>query len=271
MENSGCNDVHRLSRFNYPSKNGIACFTRRVALFIFPVMEGGDSEPPDAGDLRAELISLLEPMKPKLTAGPDELADSFFGRLPSIKDLLCGDAAFIAANDPAATEIDEVVMAYPGFFAILVYRLANSLAALEIPLMPRIMTEYAHSLTGIDIHPRATIGQQFFIDHGTGIVIGETSVIGERVKLYQGVTIGALSVCKDMAATKRHPTIENDVIIYAGSTILGGNTTIGHDSIIGGNVWLTESVPPFSLVYNKHQTGVRERKDDERKNGKENL
>jgi len=271
MEKSGCDGLHQLSRFNYPSKNGIALFTRRVALFIFPVMEGGDSEPPSAGELRAELTALLEPMKPKLPAAPAELAEYFFGRLPGIRDTLCGDAAFIAANDPAATEVDEVVMAYPGFFAILVYRLANCLAALEVPLMPRIMTEHAHSLTGIDIHPKATIGPQFFIDHGTGIVIGETSVIGHRVKLYQGVTIGALSVCKDMAATKRHPTIEDDVIIYAGSTILGGNTTIGHDSIIGGNVWLTESVPPFSLVYNKHQTGVRERKDDERNTDKENL
>ncbi len=260
MEDNRCNEEHRLSRLNYPSKNGIAHFSRRVALFIFPVMEGGDSEPPSSEELHSELTALLEPMKPKLQVAPAELADTFFGRLPGIRELLCGDAAFIAANDPAATEIDEVVMAYPGFFAILVYRLANCLAALEIPLMPRIMTEYAHSLTGIDIHPKATIGPQFFIDHGTGIVIGETSVIGERVKLYQGVTIGALSVCKDMAATKRHPTIENDVIIYAGSTILGGNTIIGHDSIIGGNVWLTESVPPFSMVYHKHQMAVRERK-----------
>ncbi len=259
MDDFGCNEVHRLTRSNYPSKNAIALFTRRVALFIFPVIEGGDSEPPSSVELRAELTALLEPMKPRLQTAPSELADTFFLHLPGIRDLLCEDAAFIAANDPAATEIDEVVMAYPGFFAILVFRLANCLAALDVPLIPRIMTEYAHSLTGIDIHPKATIGRQFFIDHGTGIVIGETSVIGERVKLYQGVTIGALSVCKDMAATKRHPTIENDVIIYAGSTILGGNTTIGHDSIIGGNVWLTESVPPFSMVYHKHQMAVRER------------
>jgi serine O-acetyltransferase len=125
------------------------------------------------------------------------------------------------------------------------------------------MTEYAHSLTGIDIHPKASIESPFFIDHGTGIVIGETSIIGKRVKLYQGVTIGALSVAKSMASTKRHPTIENDVIIYAGSTILGGETIIGHNSIIGGNVWLTESVSPFSLVYHENKVTVRQRTDDE--------
>ncbi len=270
MEKSGDNSLHRLSGFNYPSKSGIALFTRRVALFIFPVMEGGDSEPPSAEELRSELISLLEPMKSRLPAEPAELAESFFRCLSEIREILCGDADFIAANDPAATDINEVVMAYPGFFAILVYRLAHCLAALEIPLMPRIMTEYAHSLTGIDIHPKANIGSQFFIDHGTGIVIGETSVIGERVKLYQGVTIGALSVTKGMASTKRHPTIGDDVIIYAGSTILGGNTIIGHDSIIGGNVWLTESVPPFSLVYHKHQMAVRERNSGDINTQKEN-
>jgi serine O-acetyltransferase len=123
------------------------------------------------------------------------------------------------------------------------------------------MTEHAHSITGIDIHPKAKIGSEFFIDHGTGIVIGETAVVGKRVKLYQGVTLGALSVNKTMAATKRHPTIEDDVIIYAGSTILGGDTIIGHDSVIGGNVWLTESVPPFSLVYHQPQTTVKNRSD----------
>ncbi|HRR17365.1 MAG TPA: serine acetyltransferase, partial [Bacteroidales bacterium] len=148
---------------------------------------------------------------------------------------------------------------------ILVYRLANKLALLEVPLIPRIMTEYAHSLTGIDIHPKATIDSPFFIDHGTGVVIGETSVIGRRVKLYQGVTIGALSVSKDMAGKKRHPTIEDDVVIYAGSTILGGETVIGHDSIIGGNVWLTSSVPPYSLVYHENVMKIRDRNNKNHK------
>jgi serine O-acetyltransferase len=194
-----------------------------------------------------------------LPDNPEMLTDKFFFNLPVIKSKLENDAAFIASNDPAATGIDEVIMSYPGFYAILVFRMAHELACAKVPLIPRIMTEYAHSLTGIDIHPKAEIGSPFFIDHGTGIVIGETSVIGERVKLYQGVTVGALSVSKSMASTKRHPTIEDDVILYAGSTILGGNTTIGHDSIIGGNVWLTESVPPYSLVYHENKVTVRDR------------
>jgi serine O-acetyltransferase len=170
------------------------------------------------------------------------------------------DAALIADNDPAATGMDEVIMTYPGFYAILVYRLAHKLALSGVPLLPRVMTEYAHSLTGIDIHPKATIDSPFFIDHGTGIVIGETAIIGKNVKIYQGVTIGALSVSKEMASSKRHPTIEDNVIIYAGGTILGGNTIIGHDSIIGGNVWLTESVEPYSLVYHQNKVTVRGRK-----------
>jgi serine O-acetyltransferase len=188
-----------------------------------------------------------------------KITDSFLKSLPEIKQQLESDAASIAENDPAATCIDEVIMTYPGFYAIMVYRLANRLATLGVPLIPRVMTEYAHSLTGIDIHPKATIGSPFFIDHGTGIVIGESAVIGRRVKLYQGVTIGALSVSKNMASTKRHPTIEDDVVIYASSTILGGETVVGHDSIIGGSVWLTKSVPPFSMVYHENIMKVRDR------------
>ena len=247
------------NRNDLPSKAGVAEFTQSVTSSLFPVLEGGGFRPMLQNTLRRQLIGLLKPLKTRLSDKPKIIADLFFKELPLLKKRLAEDAAFITVNDPAASEIDEVIMAYPGFLAIMVFRLAHVLSQLKVPVIPRVMTEYAHSVTGIDIHPGATIGTEFCIDHGTGIVIGETSVIGNRVKLYQGVTIGALSVNKDMASTKRHPTIEDDVIIYAGSTILGGNTVIGHDSVIGGNVWLTESVPPNSLVYHKPQTTVRDR------------
>ena len=158
------------------------------------------------------------------------------------------DAQAIYDGDPAAHSIDEVILAYPGFFATAVYRLAHQLQGCEVPLVPRVLTETAHRDTGIDIHPAARIGSSFAIDHGTGIVIGETAVLGARVKLYQGVTLGALSVDKHMARTKRHPTIGDDVVIYANATILGGETVIGDGSRIGGNVWLTRSVPAKSVV-----------------------
>jgi serine O-acetyltransferase len=249
----------KMVRNDYPSKAGVADFSGKMAACLFPVIEGGGSRPCSGRSLRKMLIGLLDPLRSRLPGKPADIADSFFEKVPSIKKQLEEDAAFLQLNDPAATEIDEVIMAYPGFFAILVYRMAHCLAGLRVPVIPRVMTEHAHSVTGIDIHPGATIGSEFFIDHGTGVVIGETAIIGNRVKLYQGVTIGALSVNKGMAATKRHPTIEDDVIIYAGSTILGGETIVGHDSVIGGNVWLTESVPPFSLVYHQPQTAVRDR------------
>jgi serine O-acetyltransferase len=158
-------------------------------------------------------------------------------------------------GDPAATTDFEVVRTYPGFYALAFYRLAHGLHELKIPIIPRILTEYAHSKTGIDIHPGAKIGKHFFMDHGTGIVIGETCEIGERVKIYQGVTLGALSVDKSMASTKRHPTIEDGVVIYSGATILGGETIVGANSIIGGNVWLTKSVPAQTKIY--HQENVK--------------
>jgi serine O-acetyltransferase len=151
--------------------------------------------------------------------------------------------------------------AYPGFYAIAAYRFSHELYIMKIPILPRLISEHAHSVTGIDIHPGAKIGSGFFIDHGTGVVIGETSILGDNVKIYQGVTLGALSVAKSEANKKRHPSIEDNVIIYSGTTILGGKTVIGHDSIIGGNVWLTESVPPFSLVYHKSEIRVRANKD----------
>jgi len=188
-----------------------------------------------------------------------EITKLFLDNLRDLRLLLIDDIKAALVGDPAAKSIDEIIFSYPGFKAIFIYRIANALLKLQTPLIPRIMTEYAHSITGIDIHPGATIGRYFFIDHGTGVVIGETSIIGDRVKIYQGVTLGALSVHNDpkkienlkqinTKSIKRHPTIEDDCVIYAGATILGGNTVIGRGSIIGGNVWLTESIPPYSKV-----------------------
>lgn len=172
--------------------------------------------------------------------------------IPSIRKILATDVKAVYEGDPAAKSHDEIIFSYPGIFAVTVYRMAHKLFELKVPLLPRIMTEHAHSLTGIDIHPGAEIGESFVIDHGTGVVIGETTVIGRNVRIYQGVTLGALSLPKDagerLRGKKRHPTIEEDVIIYSGATILGGDTVIGARSVIGGNVWITESVPPDTKV-----------------------
>lgn len=177
----------------------------------------------------------------------------FMRKMPQLRSRLSDDVQAAYDGDPAAKSIDEVIFSYPAIFAITIYRLAHELNLQGIPLLPRIMTERAHSITGIDIHPGATIGSGFFIDHGTGVVIGETTTIGNRVKLYQGVTLGALSFAMDeegrmIRGKKRHPTIEDDVVIYAGATILGGSTVIGRGSVIGGNVWLTRSVPSYTRV-----------------------
>ncbi|MBN8622653.1 MAG: serine acetyltransferase [Flavobacteriales bacterium] len=186
-----------------------------------------------------------------------ESAEYFFRKFPEIYKTLEKDAEFALKNDPAATSVEEITFSYPGFYAVAIYRLAHELQLKKIPVIPRIWTELAHSKTGIDIHPGANIGSPFFIDHGTGIVIGETSDIGNSVILYQGVTLGALSVSKDIANTKRHPTIENNVVIYANATVLGGETRIGENSIIGGNVWITESLPKNSVVFHKGKVTVR--------------
>ena len=181
---------------------------------------------------------------------------AFLNSLSDIRKTLATDIEAAYMGDPAAIYMDEILLSYPSMEAVTVYRLAHRLFELKVPLIPRIMTEHAHQLTGIDIHPGATIGDYFFIDHGTGVVIGETCVIGSHVKLYQGVTLGAKSFELDengnpVKGVKRHPNIEDDVVIYSGATILGGNTTVGRGSIIGGNVWLVQSVPPGSKVYNK--------------------
>lgn len=188
----------------------------------------------------------------------EKQVSQFFEALPGLYDQLVLDAKSILEFDPAADSLEEVYLAYPGFFATYVYRISHQLWTQRVKILPRVISEYAHSKTGIDIHPGATIGKSFFIDHGTGIVIGETTVIGNNVKIYQGVTLGALNVSKEKAHQKRHPNIEDDVIIYSGATILGGETTIGRESIIGGNVWVTQDVPANSLVYHKSEIKIKD-------------
>lgn len=193
----------------------------------------------------------------------EEMTVALLEKIPDIRRRLRMDVEAAFTGDPAAKSREEVILAYPGVEAVLIHRVAHELWQMNVPLIPRMMSEYIHGKTGIDIHPGATIGDYFFIDHATGVVVGETTVIGNRVKVYQGVTIGALSVNKDEANRKRHPTIEDDVTIYAGATILGGNTTIGRGSVIGGNVWITSSVPPGSKIYNKPVNYVRRQSDPE--------
>ncbi|MEJ6982587.1 serine O-acetyltransferase EpsC [Pedobacter sp. P351] len=211
--------------------------------------------------LQEELCHIMNSTKACQNSDNEEKAKVFFKDLPLLYSLLNTDIEAILAGDPAATSEFEIIRAYPGFYAISFFRLAHALFKLDIPLIPRILTEYAHSKTGIDIHPGAEVGKYLYIDHGTGIVIGGTAVIGNNVKFYQGVTLGALSVDKSMASLKRHPTVEDNVVIYAGATILGGETVIGHNSIIGGNVWLTKSVAPYSTVYHESKAKVIERQN----------
>ncbi|MEO1013213.1 MAG: serine O-acetyltransferase EpsC [Bacteroidota bacterium] len=183
--------------------------------------------------------------------------DGYVTKLPNVLESLNLDAEAIVSCDPASLSIEEVYMAYPGFYAIAIYRLAHELYKEGFPLVPRLMTEYAHRQTGVDINPGAQIGKSFFIDHATGVVIGETAVIKDYVKIYQGVTLGALYVAKKLQRTKRHPTIENNVTIYANATILGGDTVIGAHSVIGGNAWLTASIPPHSTVFHTPEIKIK--------------
>ena len=233
----------------------IAHIVRHGMAVLHPCVYGELGAAGAVGEIAADLereIALLPTERPAAAIVAD-----FMARLPEIRRLVDTDVTAAYEGDPAATSPMEVVMAYPGLYAVSIHRLAHELYLLKVPIIPRIMSELAHSKTGIDIHPGATIGERFFIDHGTGVVVGETTVIGKNVKLYQGVTLGAKSFQKDpetgalVKGIKRHPNVEDNVVIYAGATILGGDTTIGHDSEIGGSVWLIESVPPNSRVYNR--------------------
>jgi serine O-acetyltransferase len=250
-----------------PSKPKAQQFIDQLISFLFPITAGVSLSVQQLElrlmHLRLELEELLEPLTCYFKEPVAKLVESYYECLPTVYDRLTKDAKAILEFDPAAYSLEEIIIAYPGFYAIAVHRLAHQMYVLGIPILPRVISEYAHSETGIDIHPGANIGESFFIDHGTGIVIGETTLIGNDVKLYQGVTLGALSLKKSAANTKRHPTIEDNVIIYSGSTILGGKTVIGHDSVIGGNVWLTESVPPDSVVYHRSEVRVRNSKSEQ--------
>ncbi len=253
-----------LSR-HLPSGKEIHLFVDELTHYLFPVTEEPglflEHHESILYKLHHTLVDLIASVDPEGKTDKEIITEHFFASLEEIKNILINDAQLILDFDPASTSLEEIILSYPGFNAIMIYRFSHLLYKAKVPLIPRIMCEYAHSKTGIDINPGATIGSPFFIDHGTGVVIGETTIIGSNVKIYQGVTLGALAVRKEDAKTKRHPTIEDNVVIYAGSTILGGNTVIGHDSIIGGNTWLTHSIQPFSLVYQKNQTVVNDRKD----------
>ncbi|MCS6819462.1 MAG: serine O-acetyltransferase EpsC [Chitinophagales bacterium] len=250
---------------NLPSRLKTQRFTDVIQEFMFPVeneiIANEDWREDRIEFLKIQLEDLLSPLEEKLQQSLSNISTAFFKELPKVQQMLNEDAIFFERSDPAAESIEEVIITYPGFTAVVAYRVAHVLYRLGVPVLPRLITEYAHGKTGIDIHPGASIAAPFFIDHGTGVVIGQTTVIGKNVKIYQGVTLGALAVQKEQAGVKRHPTIEDNVIIYAGSCILGGNTVIGHDSIIGGNVFLTESVPPFSFVYHKSEVKIRDKSE----------
>lgn len=271
MTNQNKAFASRLSQFNsgycadVPSMELSRLFIENLIHALFPIRQNCAV---DEGEIAIELDrsavklrELLYSIRKTLDSSPSELVDDFFSRVPDAFEQLAVDAATVTKFDPAASCVEEIILCYPGFYAITVYRMAHILYEMKIPVLPRIMAEYAHELTGIDIHPGAQIASPFFIDHGTGIVIGETARIGSEVRIYQGVTLGALTVERSMANTKRHPTIEDHVVIYAGSTILGGDTVIGHHTVVGGNTWITESILPHSVVYRNHRVVVKDRKD----------
>jgi serine O-acetyltransferase len=256
---------YKCYRVELPVVENAHTFLDELVKFLFPIKANRTVTLRSLQkDLRHLMFSLSELLHPLLEGDEKKVeseVNAFFNKLPEVYRMLELDAQAFLESDPAAKGIEEVVMSYPGFFAITAYRIAHELYLMRIPLLPRLLSEYVHGLTGIDIHPGARIGERFFIDHGTGVVIGETTEIGNNVKVYQGVTLGALFVEKGLSETKRHPTIQDHVILYSGCTILGGKTVIGHHSIVGGNVWLTESVDPYSVVYHKAQIVVRDKKD----------
>ncbi|MFA6564489.1 MAG: serine O-acetyltransferase EpsC [Verrucomicrobiia bacterium] len=265
--------INHIDGANLPSKEAVVGITRDLMRLLFPGFVDNDViysrqvhefvavlAASVSGRLQEEIIKALQYRAGHALDGTqrdheaERLTLEFMEAIPGIRGLLQTDVVATYEGDPAAISNEEVILAYPGLEAIAVQRMAHVLYRQHVPLIPRIMTEFAHSRTGIDIHPGATIASHFCIDHGTGVVIGETTIIGQRVKIYQGVTLGAKSFAKDaegkiVKGIKRHPHIEDEVVIYAGATILGGDTVIGRGSIIGSNVWVMQSVPPRSLVY----------------------
>ncbi len=283
-----CPEISAAKGFRLPGQRAIINVLNKLVGLIFPgYLSRGDGSAyagyePDSADAGSTAQALYDCILPVLKyycekvecrkCGDCErlaqsVVSSFFDSGAEIGPMLRRDVRAAYEGDPAAKSEIEIIMSYPGLYAITVHRIAHLLAALKVPLVPRVMSEYAHSRTGIDIHPGASIGPGFFIDHGTGVVIGETCTIGANVKIYQGVTLGALSFAKDengnlVKGIKRHPDVEDDVIIYAGATILGGNTVIGRGSVIGGNVWLVHSVPPYTRVYNAQPSPLIKHKDE---------
>lgn len=264
-------DIDRIERLRRPDRDEVVDIIEKLRRIVFPGYFRNKSH--RYYNETSELCVLIEDAIYRLTRqirlvlqqkGQTEeqaaenaqtICIAFFESIPQIRAVVQTDLQAAYDGDPAATDMAEIIFSYPGLFAIMVYRLAHRLHTLNVPLLPRIMTEYAHNVTGIDIHPGAVIGKYFFIDHGTGIVIGETTRIGENVKIYQGVTLGALSTRggQSLQGKRRHPTIEDDVTIYAGASILGGDTVIGKGCVIGSNVFITESVAPATSVRNKKQ------------------
>ncbi|MFD1616019.1 serine O-acetyltransferase EpsC [Gelatiniphilus marinus] len=239
--------------FNLRLKDRVEDFTKRLFYALF--------EEENTNEWKQLKIDFLEIAKQFCVKNRANTWDAFYCTLPEVRRKLDLDAEAIEKNDPASKSLEEIYLAYPGFHAIAIYRISHELFKLNMPIIPRMMSEYVHGITGIDIHPGATIGESFFVDHGTGIVIGETSIIEKNVKIYQGVTLGGLQVNKNLAATKRHPTIQENVTIYANATILGGDIVIGANSTIGANVWITQSVPENSLVTYKTEIKIRPKKN----------
>lgn len=256
-------EQNKTYRYRLPCRHETGRFLHSLLDFLFPLSQdcpdfdnqGDQSVRFD--EIKKQINDLLLPLEGKLPRDRAQIIEDFFTQLPTIFELFLLDAQAITENDPAAVGIEEVIAVYPGFMAICAYRIAHLLGRCGVPLLPRMITEYAHGATGIDIHPSAKIGHSFFIDHGTGVVIGETAEIGNHVMIYQGVTLGATHVAKSLASVKRHPTIEDNVVIYANATILGGGTCIGEGSVIGGNAWLTHSVPPYSQVYHQSKVEIK--------------
>ena len=247
-------EIVEVKNYSMCLRDVVEVFTKQLINNLFDVnhcTESGD-------ETRLKFLKILNRLSVK---NGENLWNSFEDSFITIRKKLDLDAAAAEKNDPAAKSLEEVYLAYPGFYAIAVHRLSNQLLKLGVAVLPRVMSEFAHSVTGTDIHPGAEIGDSFFIDHATGIVIGETTIIKDNVQIFQGVTLGGIQVKKSLASTKRHPTIESDVVIYANATILGGDVIIGKNSVIGANVCITESIPENSVVTVLSENKIFQKRD----------